>query len=100
MVMEPKQGPIYYVELSAEASQDLGALDDEALDVAHEALDALETDQRPAGARPGALPCHYVLHAGEHQILYAVDQEARLITVERIIPHDPRGPEPGQEPES
>jgi mRNA-degrading endonuclease RelE of RelBE toxin-antitoxin system len=97
--MEPNQGPIYYVKISAEASRDLGALAHEALDAVHEALDALETDQRPAGARPGALPCHYVLHAGEHQILYAVDQEARRITVERIIPycpdHSDRGEEPG-----
>jgi hypothetical protein len=97
--MEPNQGPIYYVKISAEASQDLGALAHEALDAVHEALDALETDQRPAGACCRSEAGHYVLPAGEHQILYAVDQEAQLITVERIIPccpdHSDRGEEPG-----
>ena len=98
--MEPNQGPIYYVEISAEASQDLGALDDEAMNVVHEALDALETDHRPAGARPGTLPCHCVLRAGQHQILYAVDQEARLITVKQIIPCCPDHSDCGEEPGS
>ena len=97
--MEPKQRFVYCVEISPEASQDLGALQDDARDAIHDALDALETEHRPAGARPGALPGHFVLRVGEHEILYAANQEARLITVKRIIPycadHSDRGEEPG-----
>ena len=98
--MEPNQGPVYYVEISAEASQYLGALENEARDAVHEALDALETDQRPTGARCRSEAGHYALRAGQHQILYAVDQEARLITVERIIPYCPDHSDCGEEPGS
>jgi mRNA-degrading endonuclease RelE of RelBE toxin-antitoxin system len=97
--MELKQGPAYYVEISEKASQDLEALAgeardlldglrtpaDEALDTIHDALDALETNPRPPGARRRSAPGHYSLRVGPHRVHYAIDEEARLITVQRII---------------
>jgi len=90
MAMEPPEGPAYHVEISAKASADFGALDPEALEAIHHALDALETDPRPPGARRRTAPGHYSLGAGFHRILYAVDEEARLITIERIRPRPPQ----------
>ena len=103
--MERKQGPVYHVEISERASRDLGALAgealdaprdlldgqaDKALDVVHNALDALETDPRPAWARRRSAPDHYSLRAGLCRIHYAVDDKARLITIQRIILPRPR----------
>jgi len=84
--MEPQQGATYHVEISAKAHADFGALDSEALWAVHGALDALDTDPRPPGARRRTAPGHYSLGVGLHRILYAVDEEARLITVQRIRP--------------
>ena len=97
--MELKQGPAYYVEISEKASQDLEtlagevrdvvdgprALAEEALDAVHDALDALETNSRPPGARRRSTPGHYSLRVGPHKVHYALDAEARLVTVQRII---------------
>jgi len=103
--MEPRQRPVYHVEISEKASQDLGALAGEALDAlrdlldgladealgaVHDALDALETDPRPAGARRRSAPDHYSLRVGLCRIHYAVDDKARLITIQRIILPRPR----------
>ena len=82
--MEPPEGPAYHVEISAKASEDFGALDPNALEAIHQALDTLETDPHPPGARRRAAPGHYSLRAALHRILYAVDEEARLITIQRI----------------
>jgi mRNA-degrading endonuclease RelE of RelBE toxin-antitoxin system len=82
--MEPPEGPTYHVEISAKASEDFGALDREALDAVHQALDALETAPRPPGARRRTAPGRYSLRAGLHRILYAVDKGAHLITIQRI----------------
>jgi mRNA-degrading endonuclease RelE of RelBE toxin-antitoxin system len=82
--MEPPEGLIYHVEISAKASEDFGALDPEALEAIHQALDALETAPRPPGARRRTAPGHYSLRVGLHRILYAVDEEARLITIQRL----------------
>jgi len=95
MAMEPPEGPTYHVEISAKASEDFGALDPEALEVIHQALDTLETDPRPPGARRRTAPGRYSLRAGLHRVLYAVDEEARLITIERIRPHPARKPPRG-----
>jgi hypothetical protein len=43
-------------------------------------------DPRPRGARRRTAPGHFSLGAGLHRILYAVDEEARLITIQRIRP--------------
>jgi mRNA interferase RelE/StbE len=93
--MEPPEGPAYHVEISAKASEDFGALDPEALEAIHQALDALETDPRPPGVRRRTAPGHYSLGAGFHRILYAVDEEARLITIERIRRRPARKPTRG-----
>ena len=104
--MEPEQDPVYYVEISEKASQDLEALADavrdvvdgpralaeEALDAVHDALDALETNPRPPGARRRSTPGHYSLRIGRYRVHYAVDDQARLITVQRIIRHRRRSP--------
>jgi mRNA-degrading endonuclease RelE of RelBE toxin-antitoxin system len=82
--MEPPEGPAYHVEISAKASADFGALDPEALEAIHQALDTLEMHPQPPGARRRTAPGRYSLRAGLHRILYAVDEEARLVTVERI----------------
>ena len=82
--MEPPEGPAYHVEISAKASEDFGALDREALESIHQALDTLETHPRPPSARHHTTPGHYSLRAGLHLILYAVDEEACLITIQRI----------------
>ena len=82
--MELLEGPTYHVEISAKASEDFGALDPNALEAVHQALDALETDPRPPGARRRTAPGHYSLGAGLHRVLYAVDEEARLITIQRL----------------
>lgn len=82
----PWRGRAYFVEIGAKASEDLAALDPEALELVHEALDELETNPRPAGARHRKAPGHYSLRAGPCHILYAVNDESRLITVERIRP--------------
>jgi mRNA interferase RelE/StbE len=92
--MEPPEGPAYHVEISAKASEDFGALDPEALEAVHQALDTLETDPRPPGARRRTAPGHYSLRAGRHRILYTVDEEARLITIQRIRRRPAR--EPGE----
>jgi len=84
--MEPPEDPAYHVEISAEAAADFGALSREALEVVHQALDALEAVPRPPGARPRTAPGRFSLAAGLHRILYAVDEEARLITIQRIRP--------------
>ena len=84
MDMEPLEGPTYHVEISPKASEDFGALDPNALEAVHQALDALETDPRPPGSRRRTAPGHYSLRAGLHRVLYAVDEEARLITIQRL----------------
>jgi len=84
--VEPPKRPTYHVEISAKASEDFGALDLEALEAIHQALDALEMDSRPRGARRRTAPGHFSLVAGLHRILYAVDEEVRLITIQRIRP--------------
>jgi mRNA-degrading endonuclease RelE of RelBE toxin-antitoxin system len=84
--MESQQGTTYHVEISAKAHADFGALDSEALWAIHRALDALDMDPRPPSARRRSAPGHYSLSVGPHRILYAVDEEARLITVQRIRP--------------
>ena len=89
--MEPPEGPAYHVEISAKASEDFGALDPNALEAIHQALDTLETDPRPPGARRRTAPGHYSLRAGLHRILYAVDEEARLITIQRLRRRPPPG---------
>jgi len=97
--MEAEQDPVYYVEISEKASQDLEALAgevrdvvdgpralaEEALDAVHDALDALETNSRPPGARRRSTPGDYSLRVGPHRVHYALDAEARLVTVQRII---------------
>jgi mRNA-degrading endonuclease RelE of RelBE toxin-antitoxin system len=93
--MEPPEDPTYHVEISAKASEDFGALDPKALEAVHQALDSLETDPRPPGARRRTAPGRYSLRAGRHRILYAVDEEARLITIERIRRRPAREPTKG-----
>ena len=93
--MELLEGPTYHVEISAKASEDFGTLDPNALEAIHHALDALETDPRPPGARRRTAPGCYSLRAGLHRILYAVDKEARLITIERIRRRPARKPTQG-----
>ena len=88
--MEPPEGPAYHVEISAKASADFGALDPEALEAIHQALDTLEKDPRPPGARRRTAPAHYSLGAGFHRVLYAVDEEARLITIQRLHSRPPQ----------
>jgi mRNA-degrading endonuclease RelE of RelBE toxin-antitoxin system len=88
--MEPQQGATYHVEISAKAHADFGALDSEALWAIHRALDALDMEPQPPGARPRKAPGHYSLGVGPRRILYAVDEEARLITVQRIRPLPPQ----------
>ena len=89
--MQPQEGPTYHVEISAKASEDFGALDPSALEAVHQALDTLETDPRPRGARRRTAPGHYSLRAGLHRVLYAVDEEARLITIQRLRRRPPQG---------
>jgi mRNA-degrading endonuclease RelE of RelBE toxin-antitoxin system len=84
--VEPPKRPAYHVEISAKASADFAGLDPDALEAIHQALDALEMDPRPRGARRRTAPGHFSLGAGPLRILFAVDEEARLITVERIRP--------------
>jgi mRNA-degrading endonuclease RelE of RelBE toxin-antitoxin system len=95
MAMEPLEGPAYHVEISAKASEDFGTLDPEALEAIHQALDTLEKDPRPPGARRRTASGCYSLRAGRHCILYAVDKEARLITIERIRRRPARKPTQG-----
>ena len=92
--MELQKDPSYHVEISAKASDDFGAVPGEALEAIHDALDALETVHRPAGARRRKEPNHYSLRAGPYRILYAVDEDARLITIQRIRPRHLRCPHP------
>ena len=92
--MQARGEQTYHVEISAKASEDFEALALEALEAVHEALDALETDPRPPGVRRRKAPDHYSLLAGPHRILYAVDEEARLITVQRIRSRPSRPPRP------
>jgi mRNA-degrading endonuclease RelE of RelBE toxin-antitoxin system len=84
--VEPPKRPVYHVEISAKASADFAGLDPHALEAIHQALDALEMDPRPRGARRRTAPDHFSLSAGLHRILYAVDEEVRLITIHRIRP--------------
>jgi mRNA-degrading endonuclease RelE of RelBE toxin-antitoxin system len=88
--MEPPEGPIYHVEISAKAAEDFGTLDPSALEAVHQALDALEMDPRPPGVRRRTAPGHYSLRAGLCRVLYAVDEDARLITIQRIRRRRPR----------
>jgi mRNA-degrading endonuclease RelE of RelBE toxin-antitoxin system len=93
--MELLEGPTYHVEISAKASEDFGTLDPEALEAIHQALDTLEKDPRPPGARRRSASGCYSLRAGRHRVLYAVDEEARLITIERIRRRPTRKPTQG-----
>ena len=88
--MEPQQGATYHVEISAKAHADFEGLDSEALWAIHRALDALETDPQPPGARRRTAPGHYSLDVGLHRILYTVDEEPHLITIQRIRAHPPQ----------
>jgi mRNA-degrading endonuclease RelE of RelBE toxin-antitoxin system len=90
--MEPWRGRAYFVEIGAKASEDFAALDPEALELVHKALDELETNPRPAGARHRKAPSHYGLRVGACRILYAVSDESRLITLQRIRYGALRGP--------
>jgi mRNA-degrading endonuclease RelE of RelBE toxin-antitoxin system len=88
--MEPQQGATYHVEISAKAHADFEGLDSEALWAIHRALDALDADPRPPGARRRTAPGHYSLGVRLHRILYAVDEEAHLITIQRIRARPPQ----------
>jgi mRNA-degrading endonuclease RelE of RelBE toxin-antitoxin system len=94
--MERELPPSYYVEISERASQDLQALAIEALDAVHDALDALEKNPRLPGARRRKEPGHYSLRVGSYRIRYAVNEEARLITIQRVVPCWPRRSDPGE----
>ena len=85
-IMEPPEAPAYHVEISTEAAADFAALSREAREAIHQALDALEAAPRRPGARRRTAPGHFSLAAGPYRILYAVDEEARLITIQRIRP--------------
>jgi len=89
------EGHSYHVEVSARASKDFEALDAEALEAVHQALDTLETEPRPRGLRRRKAAHHYSLGVGLYRILYTVDEQARLITIQRIRPRRSRPPHPG-----
>ena len=82
--MEPPKEPPYHVEMSSTASEEIDAISAEAREAVHQALEALETAPRPRGARRRKAPHHYSLRADLYRILYVVDEEARLITIQRI----------------
>jgi mRNA-degrading endonuclease RelE of RelBE toxin-antitoxin system len=98
--MERELPPSYYVEISERASQDLQAIAIKDLDAVHDALDALEKNPRYPGARRRKQPGHYSLRVGSYRIRYAVNEEARLITIQRVIPYRPRRSDPGEGPVS
>jgi mRNA interferase RelE/StbE len=80
----PNEGNRYLVELSTKATQDLRGLDRAALEEIHRALDRLEMNPRLPGARSLTTPVHYSIAVGSFRVLYLVDDDARLVTVERI----------------
>ena len=88
--MEPQRDCTYYVEISAKASADFAALDSNALWATYRAVDSLKTDPRPPDVRRRTAPGHYSLRVGLDCILYAVDEEARLITIQRLRRRPPQ----------
>lgn len=75
----------YRVELTRSAARDVLALDDNTFPRVRKAIDALEENPRPSGARKLRGQEHaWRLRVGDYRALYVVDEQRLTITVYRI----------------
>jgi mRNA interferase RelE/StbE len=76
----------YVVEVDRGAAKDLRRLDPPVRSRVLVAVAALAADPRPVGCRVMAAwpPDHYRVRVGDWRVIYAVDEEARTVTVVRV----------------
>ena len=75
----------YEVTLKRSAVKDIHALDDPAYSRVRDAVDALQENPRPSGARKLRGQEHaWRIRVGDYRILYTVEEQQHAITVYRI----------------
>lgn len=74
----------YEVELSSRAAREFLKLSQQLQQRIAPRIDALAMDPRPSGSEKLAGSDAYRIRAGEHRIVYLVDDGERIVTVTRI----------------
>lgn len=74
----------YQIELSSRAARDFLKLSPELQRRVTPKIDALASDPRPSGCEKLTGSDAYRIRAGDHRVVYLVDDPERIITVTRI----------------
>jgi mRNA interferase RelE/StbE len=74
----------YSLFVESRADRYLAKLPQDVQERLDEAIDGLADDPRPAGSRKLRGREGYRLRVGDYRVLYAVDHEARRVTVTRV----------------
>jgi mRNA interferase RelE/StbE len=78
----------YAVEFERSAAKELRRLDLPVRRRVVAAVAGLAVDPRPAGCKAMAAwpPAHYRVRVGDYRVIYAVDDDERVVTVVRVGP--------------
>jgi mRNA interferase RelE/StbE len=77
--------PGYQIDIRPRAARSLRQLDATARKAVAQVIDGLEIEPRPAGATPLVGQRPYIrVRSGDYRIIYAVDDEAHVVTVAAI----------------
>jgi mRNA interferase RelE/StbE len=74
----------YNVELETGARREYHALPSEAKNRITEAIDDLQTNRRPPGAKRLTAQEGYRIRKGDYRILYTIDDESRTVRIYRV----------------
>jgi len=75
----------YTINLASSVNRDLRKVERQAVSRITAAIDALGDEPRPNGSRKLVGSLHtYRIRVGEYRVIYAVDDDAREIVVERV----------------
>jgi len=74
----------YRIEVETRARREFQGLPGQIREIITEAIDDLETDPRPPGAKRLVAKSGYRLRKGDYRILYTVDDKTRLVRVYRV----------------
>ena len=74
----------YRVELESRARAELLRLEKTVVSKISDALDALQSNPRPPGAKKLIAQEGYRVRKGDYRVLYAIDDAARVVRVYRI----------------
>lgn len=77
--------PIYRVEVSKRAQKDLDGIEDKFLPAIEAAMDELKSEPRGTDAKKlKAAKGIYSKRAGNYRILFTIDEQAKVVTIERV----------------